>query len=267
MRNRLCLIETWLREAHARLWSDASAPWLEAPAGFRRGAHDQEWFAPALEATGARLRLRVLPEALRHATFEFWRAFILGGGQGARIELALFHGRGCAGAVIDGGTVCPLNEVWIQGPRMERWFPAESVPDLRGDVAAHGQFSRYAGAFGGERLHERLCDLPVAVVGVSRVGSLLAVAPAKAGVRRLVFIDPDLVEPHHLEAFEGPGPLVVGEAKVDAAARHVPAAWSARGRAAARRRGTARLGSAGDDGETNAKRFFPTETSRASHTP
>lgn len=61
----------------------------------------------------------------------------------ARTDLALFHGRGCAGAVLEDGIVRPAGGVWVQGARMETRRPAECVP---------GSFSCAAAVAGRRRL-------------------------------------------------------------------------------------------------------------------
>ena len=215
--SRLTIPEAFLRESHERLWS-APVPWIDVPAGRLDGHDGGEWFAPAPAGAHSRLRVRLLPDVLRSASWRFWRALASPVDAPARVELALFSGRGCAGAVLADGRAAPLDEVWIQGARMETWCPGQPPPGLRDAVTPDGPFSRYAGALGGDEVVDRLRDLPLAVIGVSRLGSLLAVAAAKAGVRSLVLVDADVVETHHLDALEVARPIP-GEPKVLAVRR------------------------------------------------
>ncbi len=78
---------------------------------------------------------------------------------------------------------------------------AEPYPRLqliRPVVASQHRWSRSHGALGGAAVWERLVNLPTAVVGCGRSGSLAAGALARLGLRELMLIDPDTIESHNL---------------------------------------------------------------------
>jgi hypothetical protein len=64
-------------------------------------------------------------------------------------------------------------------------------------LTAHAVWSRTIGALG-RRAWGQLCGLSVTVIGCGRSGALLAGVLARAGVHRLILVDPDRVEPHNL---------------------------------------------------------------------
>lgn len=72
---------------------------------------------------------------------------------------------------------------------------------------------RQAAAFGAERLH-RLQRSRIVLVGVGRVGSVLAHGLLRLGVQHLTVIDPDEMEPHNLDG--DLAPLYEGRSKVEA---------------------------------------------------
>lgn len=225
--NRLILPEEFLRREHRRLWSEA-APWREVPLGLRDAGPVREWYAPARAPGAGTLRLRLFPEVLRGASADLLHLLAPAAAdlRQPRVELALFRGRGFAGSVHEPGAAAPENvdELWLQGPRLEAWTAkTRAASQSEATAPASGRFSRYAGALGGALAHARLSELSLAIIGVSRLGSLLATAAAKAGLRALVLIDPDRVEEHHLEAFEACGDVRAGESKVAAAARFLAA--------------------------------------------
>ena len=71
---------------------------------------------------------------------------------------------------------------------------------------------------GGQELLEQL---KVGIVGLGSVGALAAEAMGRMGVRRLVLIDMDRVEPHNLDRLVNAGRWDVGRYKVDVAAEHL----------------------------------------------
>ena len=113
----------------------------------------------------------------------------------------------------------PIGEFHWPGPGMERTrvpVPAGSEDDA-GDQSSERD-SRLAGALSKPVL-SRLRNLAFVVVGVSRVGSLVAHSLARWGVRRIALIDPDAVEPHNADAGEFDLALDEGKPKVKAVAR------------------------------------------------
>ncbi|MCA8955000.1 MAG: ThiF family adenylyltransferase [Planctomycetes bacterium] len=164
-----------------------------------------------------RLTAGRFPEHLRRATHLYWNAYPIGDHAEPRVELGLFpRSDGCCAAVLHHGRAHALQRVRLVGPGMRTWIPAAipTKPDDFDTPPATGQFSRYAGVLGDAL--PRLQRLAVGIVGVSRLGSPLALAFAKSGVRKLVLVDGDVVESHHLEAMELLGPEHTGRRKVDA---------------------------------------------------
>ncbi|MBI3968816.1 MAG: ThiF family adenylyltransferase [Chloroflexi bacterium] len=76
-------------------------------------------------------------------------------------------------------------------------------------------YSRTIGALG-RRTWERLSSLEVVVAGAGRAGGLIAEALARFGVRRLILLDPDRIEPGNLGEATLLSGDAVGELKVDA---------------------------------------------------
>jgi hypothetical protein len=78
---------------------------------------------------------------------------------------------------------------------------------------------RTIGALGGEGVWRRLVGLRIGIVGCGRTGSLVAAQLAQLGVRDLLLIDADCLEPHNLG--EMPGVRQVGAPKVAAVANYL----------------------------------------------
>jgi hypothetical protein len=158
------------------------------------------------------------PTRLRGVPFTHWHGLRTAGSGTTQVHLYLFDDGTCSGAVLRYGIAQRLHAVQVVGPAMLRIEPGE-FPRPLGGVPARGTFSRLIGALGGRSPMRRLRQLRVAVVGVSRLGSLLATSLAKAGVRELALIDADRVERHHLPAMDLPDVAAVGTPKVHATAR------------------------------------------------
>jgi hypothetical protein len=90
---------------------------------------------------------------------------------------------------------------------------AEPIPADRAE-----RWSRTIGALGGTDIWQRLTELPIAVIGCGRAGSLVATHLARLGVQRLTIIDDDLVERHNLGEMDGVSEAMIGCAKVAAVA-------------------------------------------------
>lgn len=197
---------------------------VELPAGLRRTAGELEVFAIPAAASSARapaavLRFAALPRSLEGISHHWWEGFDVPRGPRPRADVFLYDGRGCSAAVLCEGRVHPVQEILIAGPRMDRWVPTRTPPDLVGGIPEAGPFSRYIGALGGEGVHGRLRALRVAIIGAARLASLVAVGLARAGVREITLIDPDLLEDHSLDAVEVPAHGSCGRPKVDGVRR------------------------------------------------
>ncbi len=165
-----------------------------------------------------RLRVGFFPQHLRGATHAYWHAFPIGRPAQPMVDLALFEAPGCSAAVLHDGRAFPLEAVQLVGAGMPRWLPGAVAPAAEPMLAGDGLFSRYLEPIGGRDAHARLRALRIGIVGCSRLGSLLVTALGKIGVREVVLVDADVVEDHHLDAMDVPGPQCVGMHKVDAVA-------------------------------------------------
>lgn len=218
---RLTLTATLLRTAQIHLRT-LSEP-LELPLGVHRRGDGVEFLAPTSVAGSdvgelPRLRIAAFPELLRGASHLYWHGFALPQVDTPRIDLALLERGGCSAAVLCAGAADALDAVQIAGTRMEMWVPGRLGRNEAGVALERGAFSRYVGALGSAGAHARLRGLGAAVIGTSRLGSSLALALAKAGVRSITLIDGDRVEAHHLDAMEVAGASAVGKPKVEAVA-------------------------------------------------
>lgn len=217
---RVTLTEPALRSARAWLEAHPGAV-LELRAGIAEADDRFELLAPAAGGgvPPATLRIGELSPGLEGITHRFWQRFDVPAGAPPRADLALWPGRGCSAALLRGGRVHAIDELFVPGARLERWQPAVPPRDLHGGIPADGRFSRYAGALGGRGVHERLQALAATGVGMARLNSLLAVALAKAGVRALTLVDPDVLEAHSLDAVEAFARGSEGATKVAAVGR------------------------------------------------
>jgi adenylyltransferase/sulfurtransferase len=194
---------------------------LQEEAGSHRSSEGVELFLPRGSSAGsARARIFRSPPSLRRVSHHYWAAFERRRYERPTLDLALDEDGGCSAALLVEREVHPVREVFLPGRWMERWTPGLAPPERVGAVPVHGRFSRYVGALGGDAVHARLRKLEVALVGVARLGSGLAVALARAGVRRLTLIDADVLEEHSLDAVEC-SPIALGRAKVQAVAEHL----------------------------------------------
>ena len=112
--------------------------------------------------------------------------------------------------------------------------PYPSLHIVRPAVASQHRWSRSHGALGGTAVWERVVNLPTAVVGCGRSGSLAASALARLGVRELTLIDPDAIEPHNLGEMEVINDADLGRPKAETLAwrlRDQLSQWPARYRA------------------------------------
>jgi len=219
---RLVLARSFLDAARAELDADPARV-VRLEAGTRRGPDRLEVLVPArVERRAESVSVRIFrpPPALRRVSHHYWRAFERRRYEHATLDLGLAPDGACCAAFLLGESVSQVDEVLVAGAGMERWRPAAPIEAGAGEVPERGAFSRYAGALGGSRAHGRLRDLSITVVGSARLGSALAVALARAGVRKLTLVDADVLEDHSLDAVECAADAV-GRRKVEAVAAHL----------------------------------------------
>ena len=121
------------------------------------------------------------------------------------------------GAVRVGEQIKPLERLALVGAGMHN-LPAIRQPEVE-EVSV--RLSRTIGALGEEAIWRRLVEVPMAIVGCGRTGSLVAVTLARLGVRQLTLIDPDHLEPHNLGEMDGVTDADLGRPKVAALADHL----------------------------------------------
>lgn len=103
---------------------------------------------------------------------------------------------GWRGWTVERGVIRPLAGLRIVGPGMVH--AAAALPGLLLEDTNAARWSRVRGAVG-EGAFAKLREVKAAVVGCSRTGTLAAGQLAALGVRGLVLIDGDTVEPHNLD--------------------------------------------------------------------
>ncbi|NLF14564.1 MAG: hypothetical protein GX597_22470, partial [Anaerolineaceae bacterium] len=114
------------------------------------------------------------------------------------------------GAVRVGSQQVPLQEVRLVGSGMYRIGGPTLDRPAFGSVPPHPEqaafwFERWSRTMGalGRQAWRRLTRLQVAIVGLGRTGSAVAVTLARLGVRRVLLVDPDTVERHNLGEMDG----------------------------------------------------------------
>ncbi len=136
---------------------------------------------------------------------------------GSGTDVGLF-----TGIVVDGGRIAPVNALHIVGAGMPRLsatdFAADPSWSPSPTPANAERWSRLIGALGGANVWGRLTGLHHAIVGLGRIGSLVAQTLARQGTNRLTLIDPDVIERHNLDAMDLVTERDIGRFKVDAVA-------------------------------------------------
>ncbi len=134
--------------------------------------------------------------------------------------LAISSDGSASGWLRSDGRWSPITEFHWPGPGMPcvHHIPKPTLAKEPADY--DDRDSRLSGALGSEIL-ERLRTLRYAVIGVSRVGSLIAHSLARMGARDICLVDPDVVEPHNADAGEFHPFLDEGQNKAAATARQI----------------------------------------------
>lgn len=117
----------------------------------------------------------------------------------------------------------PVEQMKIVGPLMRR-LPAVDFQALhRNQVLPQDaeRWSRLIGALGGLDVWQAFTSLNFCIIGTGRTGSLVATTLAKAGVRNLTLLDPDILEPHNLDAMDSVTESNIGQFKAQAIAKNL----------------------------------------------
>jgi hypothetical protein len=225
---RLVLHIDWLRQQVPLLWRRPGEISLY-PAGLNRTSAGTEWLAAdgwqPLPLRGRRgCLVLVAGEEVsglaRLAGLALARAWP--DARAAALALGIGPAEGHLAAMAQGDDrAVPVERVSLLGPR---WVLLEPPARSKVPVTVGGRplsleaiWSRTIGALG-ESSWRRLCDLAVAVVGCGRTGSLMTAALVRLGVRRLLLVDEDQVEPHNLGEMAWLGRQDLGRRKAVAVA-------------------------------------------------
>lgn len=127
-----------------------------------------------------------------------------------------------AGLLSVGSHTLPLETIRIIGPGFRRIgtvdFPAGTDHEIA--VAERTRWSRTIGALG-VHAWRTLTLLKYCLIGVGRLGSLIACSLAKAGVRWIALVDPDRLEIHNLDAMDEVSTRDIGRLKVATVKAHL----------------------------------------------
>jgi molybdopterin/thiamine biosynthesis adenylyltransferase len=169
-------------------------------ASVRRGGDELELIVPRLDGAeaGAPVLARIFrpAAAARRADTAFWIQYDKTLYQRPTLDLGLESDGGAIAAFLAGHERIAVHEIFLVGRQLMRLVPARG-PNLEDvPLSENARFSRFAGALGGVSVLRRLQALTFACIGVGRLGSLLVVGLARAGVRRIILVDGDVLEPH-----------------------------------------------------------------------
>ena len=119
------------------------------------------------------------------------------------------------GAVLHNGQLQPLQAIHLIGPGMLQFRrpPAPVRP-------SGSQWTRLTGVLG-EDVFQRFRRREILLAGCGRLGSLLAAALIRMGLRKLTVVDPDQLEPHNRDATVGNTRGDCGQPKATVLLRHL----------------------------------------------
>jgi hypothetical protein len=122
-----------------------------------------------------------------------------------------------------GDQIAPVHNLRVVGAGMHRLAAVDFRAASCGTPwpSAAERWSRVIGALGGQGVWQRLVALHVCIVGLERIGSLVATTLAQQGVRTLTVIDPDTLEEWNLDAMDAVTTQDLGRLKVEAVAEHL----------------------------------------------
>lgn len=122
-----------------------------------------------------------------------------------------------------GDQIAPVHSLRVVGAGMHR-LAAVDFHAVSRDTPWPGaaeRWSRVIGAMGGQGVWQRLVALHVCIVGMGRIGSLVATTLVQQGVRTLSVIDPDTLEEWNLDAMDAVTMQDLGRLKAMAVAEHL----------------------------------------------
>ena len=122
------------------------------------------------------------------------------------------------GVVIENKHAFPINEIRLIGPQMPV-FHREAIHE-KPNRGPDDRWSRQSGALG-ETIFQRFRQLNAILIGAGRLGSLIAEGLIRSGLQRLTVVDPDVLEPHNLNATIGSRNRDIGKPKVQSLLRYL----------------------------------------------
>lgn len=108
------------------------------------------------------------------------------------------------------------SRVCVSGKKLHVSYYDELAPKANFGV----EFTRTISAWG-QYKQDQISRLCIGIVGLGSVGSIVAEALVKTGVRKLILLDFDTVECKNLDRLQGIGPEYVGQHKVHAIKKHL----------------------------------------------
>ncbi len=137
---------------------------------------------------------------------------------GSGTEVGLF-----TGLCTVGDQIAPVHNLRVVGAGMHRLAAVDFRAASCGTPwpSATERWSRVIGALGGQGVWQRLVSLHVCIVGLGRIGSLVATTLVQQGVRTLTVIDPDTLEEWNLDAMDAVTTRDLGRLKVETVAEHL----------------------------------------------
>jgi hypothetical protein len=212
-----------------RVWRTRT---LTLTVGRRDATNDRIWLAQSLGVGGPErgfrgfdvVSARARPALISRDPFENVHPIV------GRLSIGDGPNRGRLwGDVFDFGVEGPLADITVVGPGMHRIDGASGIdPESPADRPEGDRWSRTAGALGGVRAWRRLSRLTAAVVGVGRMGSVMADLLYRLGLS-LVLVDADIVEPHNVAESALVGEDDVGLPKAMAVAARLQSVVNAAG--------------------------------------
>lgn len=123
------------------------------------------------------------------------------------------------GAVSHQGNLHPIDEITLVGPSMDTFARQLSGANAMRPIPS--QWTRHVGGMGGEKSFQRFRRNSPLIIGLGRIGSLVAESFVRMGARKITLVDPDKIETHNLDATFGTHRANVGDYKAITVAKHL----------------------------------------------